>query len=74
VNGINRLVHFPGELLNEVPHKQWNVPFPLAQSRHLNGKDAHPKEQIFPKFLLACHRFEIAVRRRDRTRICPQCL
>src|SRR5580704_14169276 len=42
-NRFYELVHTSGELLREVPHQVWNIPFTLSQGWNLDGKDIESK-------------------------------
>src|SRR6267143_6759519 len=64
--------HTSGKLLREVPHQQWNIPLPFPQGRNVNRKNIQAKKEIRSELLLAHHRFQIAVRRGNQTRIGPK--
>src|SRR6266853_549955 len=65
------LFHSPGKLLREVPREKRNVPVAFPQGRNVDRKDIQTKEEIGSELLLAYHRFQIAVRRGNQTRIGP---
>jgi len=64
--------HSPGKLLREVPREKRNVPVAFPQGRNVDRKDIQTKEEIGSELLLAYHRFQIAVRRGNQTRIGPK--
>ena len=66
------LLDAPAELLHEVPDQQRNIFGPLAQRRDADGKHVEPIVQIGAELLLAHHRFQIAIGRRDQPRIGAQ--
>src|SRR5207302_464496 len=60
---LDRLVHPPGEMLDEMAHEQWNVFRALAQRRHLDGKNIQPVVEVAAKLLLGHHTFQVAMGR-----------
>ncbi len=55
-----------------MPHQERNIPLALLQGRNVYGKDIQAKKEIRSELLLAHHRFQIAVRRGNQTRIGPK--
>src|SRR6267378_5638518 len=71
-NRLNHSVHAPGKLLREVPHQERNIPLAFPQGRNMDRENIQAKEEIGSELLLGYHRFEIAVRRGNQTRIGPK--
>jgi len=71
-NCLQDFFHASGKLLREVPHQERNIPLTFPQGRNVDGKNVQAKEEIRPELLLAHHRFQIAVRRGNQTRISPK--
>src|SRR5229473_4960624 len=71
-NRIHDLFHASRKLLREVPHQERNISLAFPQGWNVDGKNIQTKEEIGPELLLAYHRFEIAVRRSNQTRVGPK--
>ncbi len=67
--GIDDFVHGGGELLDEIPHKLWNIRFSLAQRRQRDRKSIQAIIKIFPEFTVVNHLPQVPVRRHDHTNI-----
>ncbi len=61
----------PRELVDEMMDERGNVVRPLAQRRHLYGKDIQPVIEIAAEQSIGDHLLEIAVRGRDQPHVNP---
>src|SRR5262249_14372048 len=72
-NRFDGLLHFLGELLDEMADEQRNVFFAVSQRRNTDRKDIQPVIQITAKFPVRNHLLEIAIRGRHQADIRLPC-
>ena len=69
---LDRLVHPPRKLLCEVAHQHGDVLTAVPERRHMDWEHVQTVEEVLPELLLVGKRRQVAIGRRDETRVGAQ--